>query len=98
MSGRDHSQWARPAAPGDAGPNGPDVVQQAGRLFRGPAFAIGLAVAALVLGVAVGYAVGRNQAPARPAAAPSAQGRTPSAAASSAPAFGLPELGPSRQQ
>src|SRR5262249_47521671 len=98
MSRRDNSQWARPAAPGDAGPSGPDVVQQVGRLFRGPAFAIGLAVAALVLGVGVGYAVGRNQAPARPAAAPSAQGRPAAATASSAPAAGLPELGQSGQQ
>jgi hypothetical protein len=52
---------------------------------------------ALVLGVAVGYAVGRNQAPGRPAAAPSARGSTASSAAS-APALSLPELGQSGQQ
>ena len=98
MSRRDDSQWARPAGPGDAGPGaGPDVVQQGGRLARGPAFIAGLAAGALVLGLAVGYAVGRNQAPSRPAAAPSARGST-AAAASSAPAFGLPELGQSGQQ
>jgi len=94
MSRRDDSKWARPAAPGDAGPGGPDVVQQGDRWTRGPAFAAGLAVAALVLGVAVGYAVGRNQAPGRPAAAPSARGST----ASSAPALSLPELGQSGPQ
>jgi len=49
---------------------------------------------ALVLGVGVGYAVGRNQAPSRPAVAPSAKGST----ASAAPALSLPELGQSGQQ
>src|SRR5262245_4248126 len=97
MSRRDNRQWARPAAPGDAGPGRPDVVQQGERWARGPAFAVRLAAVALVLGVAVGYAVGRNQAPSRPAAAPSARGSTASAAAS-APAFSLPELGQSGQQ
>lgn len=94
MNRRDDRQWARPAAPGDAGPGGPDVVQQGDRWARGPAFAAGLAAVALVLGVAVGYAVGRNQAPSRPAAAPSARGST----ASSAPALSLPELGQSGAQ
>jgi hypothetical protein len=98
MNRRDNSQWARPAAPGEAGRGGPDVVQQGYRWARGPAFAAGLAAGALVLGVAVGYAVGRNQAPGRPAAAPSARAGTPSAAASSAPDFGLPELGQTGQQ
>ena len=98
MNRRDDRQWARPAAPGDADPGGPDVVQQGDRWARGPAFAAGLAAVALVLGVAVGYAVGRNQAPSRPAAAPSAKASTASAAASSAPALSLPELGQSGQQ
>ena len=97
MSRRDDGQWARPAAPGNAGPGGPDVVQQGDRWARGPAFAAGLAAVALVLGVAVGYTVGRNQAPSRPAAAPSARGTTASAA-TSAPGFSLPELGQSGQQ
>ena len=95
MNRRDDRQWARPAAaPGDAGPGGPDVVQQGDRWARGPAFAAGLAAVALVLGVGVGYAVGRNQAPSRPAVAPSAKGST----ASAAPALSLPELGQSGQQ
>jgi len=94
MNRRDDRQWARPAAPGDAGPSGPDVVQQGDRWARGPAFAAGLAAVALVLGVGVGYAVGRNQAPSRPAVAPSAKGST----ASAAPALSLPELGQSGQQ
>ena len=94
MNRRDNSPWARPAAPGDAGPGGPDVVQQGDRWARSPAFAAGLAAVTLVLGVAVGYAVGRNQAPGRPAAAPSARGST----APSAPALSLPELGQSGQQ
>ena len=98
MNRRDNSQWARPAAPGEAGRGGPDVVQQGGRWARGPAFAAGLAAVALVLGVAVGYTVGRNQAPRRPTTTPSARGSTPSAAASSAPDFGLPELGQTGQQ
>ena len=94
MNRRDDRQWARPAAPGDADPGGPDVVQQGDRWARGPAFAAGLAAVALVLGVGVGYAVGRNQAPSRPAVAPSAKGST----ASAAPALSLPELGQSGQQ
>ena len=94
MNRRDDRQWARPAAPGDADPGGPDVVQQGDRWARGPAFAAGLAAVALVLGVGVGYAVGRNQAPSRPAAAPSARGSTPSAATT----IGVPELGQSGQQ
>ena len=94
MNRRDDRQWARPAAPGDADPGGPDVVQQGDRWTRGPAFAAGLAAVALVLGVGVGYAVGRNQAPSRPAVAPSAKGST----ASAAPALSLPELGQSGQQ
>ena len=94
MNRRDNSPWARPAAPGDAGPGGPDVVQQGDRWARSPAFAAGLAAVALVLGVAVGYAVGRNQAPSRPAAAPSARGNTASAAAT----IGMPEVGQSGQQ
>jgi hypothetical protein len=94
MSRREDRQWARPAAPGNAGPGGRDVVQQGDRWARGPAFAAGLAALALVLGVAVGYAVGRNQAPRRPAAAPSAKGST----ASAAPASSLPELGQSGPQ
>src|SRR5690242_17222747 len=100
MSRRDDSQWARPAArgdagPGGAGPGGPDVVDQGYRPARGPAFAAGLAVAALVLGLAVGYGIGRNQAPTRPAAVPSARATT---AAASPPVFALPELGQSGQQ
>lgn len=99
MSRRDDSQWARPApaAPGDAGPGGSDVVDQGHRPARGPAFAAGLAVAALVLGLAVGYGIGRNQAPSRPAAVPSARSST-SVAASPPPVFALPELGQSGQQ
>jgi len=99
MSRRDDSQWARPApaAPGNAGPGGSDVVDQGHRPARGPAFAAGLAVAALVLGLAVGYGIGRNQAPGRPAAVPSARSST-SAAASPPPVFALPELGQSGQQ
>jgi hypothetical protein len=54
-------------------------------------------VAALVLGLAVGYGVGRNQAPSRPAAVPSARSST-AAATSPPPVFGLPELGQSGQQ
>ena len=96
MSRRDDGQWARPAAPGNAGPGGPDVVQQGDRWARGPAFAGGLAAVALVLGVAVGYTVGRNQAPpSRPAAAPTARSST---AASPAAVLGVPELGQSGQQ
>jgi hypothetical protein len=97
MSRRDDSQWARPAVPGDAGPGGSDVVLQGDRPSRGLAFAAGLAVAALVLGLAVGYGVGRNQAPSRPAAVPSARSST-AAATSPPPVFGLPELGQSGQQ
>jgi hypothetical protein len=97
MSRRDDSQWARPAVPGDAGPGGSDVVHQGDRPSRGLAFAAGLAVAALVLGLAVGYGVGRNQAPSRPAAVPSARSST-AAATSPPPVFGLPELGQSGQQ
>jgi hypothetical protein len=94
MSRRDDSQWARPAAPGEAGPGGPDVVHQGDRPARGPAFVAGLAAGALVLGLGVGYAVGRNQAPGRPAAAPSARGST----AAPPGTIGLPELGQSGQQ
>jgi len=94
MNRRDDRQWARPAAPRDAGPGGTDVVQQGDRWGRGPAFAAGLAAVALVLGVALGYTVGRNQAPRRPAAAPSARANTASAAAT----IGVPEVGQSGQQ
>src|SRR5690349_20650551 len=99
MSRRDDSQWARPApaAPGDAGPGGSDVVDQGDRPARGPAFAAGLAVAALVLGLAVGYGVGRNQAPSQPAAVPPARAST-AAATSPPPTLGVPEVGQSGQQ
>ena len=102
MSRRDDSQWARPQSPGSVSPGnggagGSDVVQQGGRTDRPPAFAAGLAVAALVLGLAVGYGVGRNQAPSRPAAVPSARAST-AQPESPPPALSLPELGQSGPQ
>jgi hypothetical protein len=93
MSRRDDSQWARPPSQGGGGPGDGDVMDHGGP-SRGPGFITVLAAGTLVLGLAVGYAVGRNQAP---AAVPAARAST-AHTQMPPPDFGAQDLSQSGQQ